>query len=465
MTLVNDVHSRLNETRVHRILPVDSVEAVVRGIAEARAAGLAVAVAGSRHAMGGQQFGTDAMLLDMRPLRRILGLDPVAGTVEVEAGIEWPELIEGVLDLQKELSSKWGIAQKQTGADRLTLGGALGANAHGRGLSLRPLIGDVESFVLVGADGVARRSSRTESPELFRLAVGGYGLFGVVTSITLRLSPRRKLERVVELGWMDGLMAAVDARVRDGFLYGDFQFSIDPRSDDFLNRGVFSCYRPVDLETPVPEGQRELGDEDWLELLHLAHADKGRAFDLYAEHYLESSGQIYWSDTHQLTPYLDGYHAGLDTRLGSAHAATEVITELYVPRPHLAAFMAEMADDLSRHEVEVIYGTVRLIEQDDESFLPWARERYACVVLNLCTTHSTSGKEKSAAAFRRLIDLALARGGSFFLTYHRHARRDQIEAAYPRFREFLAKKREHDPEERFQSDWYRHHRAMFAEGT
>lgn len=461
MPRVNDVHSRLNETEVDSIVPVDSVDAVVRAVREARAAGRAVSVCGSRHAMGGQQFGTGTVLLDLRPLRQILSFDADRGLLEAGAGIEWPELIEGGLDLQQGLSSQWGIAQKQTGADRLTLGGALAANAHGRGLTLRPTVGDVESFVLVDADGEVRRCSRTTEPELFRLAIGGYGLFGVVTSVTLRLTPRRKLERVVELGRMAGLMPAVEARIREGFLYGDFQFSIDPRSDGFLDHGVFSCYRPVDPETPIPEDQRELSDDDWKALLYLAHADKTRAFDLYAEHYLASSGQIYWSDTHQLTPYFDGYHADLDVRLGTPHVATEVITELYVPRPDLAAFMADLAEDLRRHAVEVIYGTVRLIERDDESFLPWAKERWACVVLNLCTGHTPEGRERSAQAFRRLIDLALARGGSFFLTYHRHARRDQIEAAYPQFAGFLAKKREHDPAERFQSDWYRHHRALF----
>jgi hypothetical protein len=32
-----------------------------------------------------------------------------------------------------------------------------------------------------------------------------------------------------------------------------------------------------------------------------------------------------------------------------------------------------------------------------------------------------------------------------------------------RFAEFLRLKRRHDPDERFQSDWYRHYRTMFAD--
>jgi FAD/FMN-containing dehydrogenase len=137
-----------------------------------------------------------------------------------------------------------------------------------------------------------------------------------------------------------------------------------------------------------------------------------------------------------------------------------MIGELYVPRPRLADFMAAAAEELRRRGTDVIYGTVRLIERDGESVLAWAREPWACIVFNLCVEHTPEGKERAADAFRALTDLAIERGGSYFLTYHRWARRDQVETCHPRLREFLAAKRRHDPEERFQSDWYRHYRGM-----
>jgi hypothetical protein len=52
--------------------------------------------------------------------------------------------------------------------------------------------------------------------------------------------------------------------------------------------------------------------------------------------------------------------------------------------------------------------------------------------------------------------------GSYYLTYHRWARKDQVEKAYPKLRELLALKLQYDPEERFQSDWYRWYKAMLA---
>ena len=68
-----------------------------------------------------------------------------------------------------------------------------------------------------------------------------------------------------------------------------------------------------------------------------------------------------------------------------------------------------------------------------------------------------------AEAFRALIDAALALEGSFYLTYHRFATPEQVLAAYPGFPEFLRLKLLHDPHERFQSDWYRFYKTMFAD--
>ena len=232
--------------------------------------------------MGGQQFASGSTMLDMRRYGKVLGLDRARGIVEVESGIMWPALLSELDRRQRGASRQWGIAQKQTGADRLTIGGALAANIHGRGLKMKPFVGDVESFVLIDATGTPRTCSRRENPELFRLAIGGYGLFGPVATVKLRLVPRQKIQRVVEVRNIDDLPAAFAERIADGFLFGDFQFSIDEKSDDFLRRGVFSCYKPVDPATPIPAQRKELIDDDWQRLLLAAHADKALAFQQYA---------------------------------------------------------------------------------------------------------------------------------------------------------------------------------------
>jgi hypothetical protein len=396
-------------------------------------------------------------------MRRVIHLDTKNGVVEAEAGIQWPELIERLTAMQLGQPEAWGIIQKQTGADRLTLGGALGANIHGRGLALKPIIGDVESFTLMHADGSLSTCSRSENRELFNLAIGGYGLFGVITRVRLRLRRRTKLERIVRIIDIDYLMPTFVERISEGYLYGDWQFSTDATSNTYMRKGVFACYRPLPADAPMPREQKELGETQWRELYYQSHADTRRVYEAYTSYYLSTSGQRYWSDLGQLSVYIDDYHADLDRRLGSPHKGSEMISELYVPRPALSTFLAAVRTDFRRHGVELIYGTIRLIERDEESILAWAREPWVCTVMNLHVDHRPDGIAKAADDFCRLIDRAIEFGGSYFLTYHRWASRTQVNACHPRMVEFLRAKRRHDPAEAFQSDWYRHYKEMFAD--
>jgi hypothetical protein len=141
-----------------------------------------------------------------------------------------------------------------------------------------------------------------------------------------------------------------------------------------------------------------------------------------------------------------------------------MITELYVPRTRFEAFMNDARRVLRARRADVIYGTVRLIEPDRETFLAWARRPWACIVLNLHVDHAAKALARARETFQELIDAAIGHDGSYYLTYHRWARRDQVERCHPRIRSFLQAKRRYDPGELFQSEWYRGYRRMFGGG-
>jgi hypothetical protein len=42
---------------------------------------------------------------------------------------------------------------------------------------------------------------------------------------------------------------------------------------------------------------------------------------------------------------------------------------------------------LPQEKIDVIFGVFRLIEKDDESYLAWAKEPYACIIFNLHVVH------------------------------------------------------------------------------
>lgn len=454
--VLNDVQSQLNPTRVHHVARPTSFAELEEAIALARQSGRAISVAGGRHAMGGQQFGQDNLHLDMTAFNRVLALDRERGLVTVEAGIQWPELIDELHRRQPGVERPWTIREKQTGVDAVTLGGSLASNVHGRSLQHPPIVGDVESFRLLDAAGKLHTCSRSENAELFSLAIGGYGLFGIVTHVTLRLVRRFRIRRRVEVIAVKDLLDWHGQRLREGFVFGDCQYSGELSGAAESHPGVLPCYEPVPFDTPVTSEPKTISGEQWARLYGLMRTDKRRAFEEYAAHYRQTDGQVYWSDTHQLAGNFAGYRAAVDAQQG-----TEMITEVYLPHEDLMPFFAKVRLDLVERNADIMYGTVRFIEADRETFLPWARQRSVCVICNLHVRHTEAGIAKAQGDFRQILNRVVEFGGSFYLTYHGWATPAHLAACYPKLRDFFRLKRKYDPHLRLQSEWYRHYARHF----
>jgi FAD/FMN-containing dehydrogenase len=206
---------------------------------------------------------------------------------------------------------------------------------------------------------------------------------------------------------------------------------------------------------------RDLGERDWIELLYLAHVSKADAFRRYAAYAQSASGQLYWSDEQPMSVFPERYHREVDRRRDAERRSTEAMTEIFCERERLEAFLADVRATARIERIEIIHCSVRLIEQDRESYLAWARKSYACVAFHLHVEHNSSGTIRAGDQFRRLIDIGIKHGGSYYPTYHRYALRRQVDACFPQFQDFLKLKRKYDPQELFQSDWYRHYKRMY----
>jgi hypothetical protein len=112
----------------------------------------------------------DAWRAGSRGLDRVLHHDADRALLEVQASVPWHAL------------------SRFRGTDGLrgTVGERVAEN--GLGPDGRPMVAHVHALTLATADGQLRRASREHSPELFRLAVGGFGAFGPFYSVTLDLA-------------------------------------------------------------------------------------------------------------------------------------------------------------------------------------------------------------------------------------------------------------------------------------
>jgi len=365
--------------------------------------------------------------------------------------------------VQRDVANPWVIRQKQGGSDEICIGGTLSANAHGRGLGMKPIVDDIEFLELVNASDEFVFCNRTQNHELFRLAIGGYGLFGVIYSVGLRLMRREKLRRVVQVVDVDEVVAILESAQAHGSKYGDFQYDIDENSPTFMKRGICTFYPPEIDSSEMPAEKEQLSKELWLNFLYLACTDRRKGFDQYTNLFQMMNGELCWSDTSQMSTYYKGYREFINAKLETVTPVSLMLSELYTPREKLPEFMSTISEVLLAGGIPNIYGTIRLIEQDDGTYLPWANENFACVIVNLLVTNTEAGIEKAKDTFRKLIDVAIEFDGSYYLTYHKWARKDQVLACYPQMASFLKKKLEYDPNGLFQSDWYRHNRELISD--
>lgn len=120
------------------------------------------------------------LVLDTSALNRMLRLDGERNRLELQAATPWRAIAGYLGERAAELD-----AGLQTAGLPESVGEAVSANAAGPDGT--PIVSHVEAIALVTPDGELRRVDREANLNLFRLAVGGHGLFGVPYSVTLRL--------------------------------------------------------------------------------------------------------------------------------------------------------------------------------------------------------------------------------------------------------------------------------------
>lgn len=146
-----------------------------------------------------------ALALDTSALNRMLRLDGERDHLELQAATPWCSITDYLGERAAGLDS--GVRAAGLAG---SVGEAVSENAAGPdGI---PMVSHVESIVVVTPDGELRRADRATNANLFALAVGGHGLFGVIYSVTLRVdSLLRAAERAQAPAELD-LVASANAR-------------------------------------------------------------------------------------------------------------------------------------------------------------------------------------------------------------------------------------------------------------
>lgn len=143
--------------------------------------GRSVGLKGGGNSYGDAFMNSENIVLDLSRMNRILAWDPETGVIQVEPGVSIEQAWKYILE-----DGWWPPVV--TGTMKTTFGGCAGMNVHGKNAWQVGPIGDhILEFDLMLPSGAIMTCSREVHSDIFHAAIGGFGMLGCFTSLTLQM--------------------------------------------------------------------------------------------------------------------------------------------------------------------------------------------------------------------------------------------------------------------------------------
>lgn len=454
---INDA-SCLNRTPVLGIATPRSIEEIRTALLYARSHGLKVTAAGTRHSMGGQAFSRNGLVIDMRGLNG-MSLDPSRRVITVGTGATWNSVLP-YLDAQ-------GLSIKaMQSISVFTVGGSLSVNAHGAAHSPGCLAPTVRSLRLMLSDGTVVGASPTDNADLFRHALGGYGLFGVILEAEIEVTDnelyRPSVEYVDYRSFADYFARRVqnDADIR--LMYA--RLSVSPSS--WLRETAVHTYRRVGGAEHCPPIRPDSYTRLERTIFNFSKTGSlGRWVRWNAEQRFDpllrcrSRNAAMAHDPAcavSRNQEMDDEMEYLKNRLND----TDILQEYFIPRSRFADFVDGLRTIVGRERANLLNATIRSVESDTTTALPYAPQDAFAVVLYFNQALNVAASRTLERTTTALIDLAVRMGGRFYLPYQLYYSADQLRSAYPEAAAFFLAKRRYDAEGVLSNKFYEKYGAV-----
>lgn len=412
-------------------------------VREARTKGLKVTVAGARYAQGGHILpGSKGIVIDTQKLNKI-SVDPINKRATVQAGATWDDV--------QIAANRHGLAVKCMQASNIfSIGGSLSANVHGWDHQGGTLSEGVSSLTLVTADGQIKVVKPGDP--LFRHAIGGYGLFGVIVEATLDLADNELLEkRAAEIPAKDYARYYADkVAPNQNVVLHCGRLSIHPTQlFDKVIAVNYSKTKHTTVKAPlIPEHSRRLGRIG-------LHVLRRLSWTKYIREKIEKGAVTSCkrvTRNQAMRPHIRFIY-------NPSESSADFLQEYFIPKNQLTPFLSELKGTMLANRVNVINATIRHVKKDARTALPYAPENCFSVVIYFNQSLASQELEKTRKWTQALVDKVSARGGRYYLPYHRFPSPEQFRKVYPENKAFHACKKACDPDEMFSSQFYEHYFA------
>ncbi len=437
-----------------------TVEGVQRVFEQAYRSGRSVGLKGGGNSYGDAFMNSENIVLDLNRMTRILDWNPETGVIQVEPGVTIEKLWQYILG-----DGWWPPVV--TGTMKTTIGGCAGMNVHGKnGWQVGPIGDHILSFEMMLPSGEVIFCSREENSDVFHAAIGGFGMLGCFTTLTLQMKRIYSGYLEVETGAPTNLNEMFDFFAanleRSNYIVGWIDAFAKGES---LGRGDahLANYLPPGAD-PNPQQTLSLEHQSitdtlfglfpksamWMFMRPFMN-NLGTTFINTAKYYAGriGSGKRY-RQTHAAFHFLLDYIPNWKRSYGTGGL---IQYQPFIPKENAREAFAEILRTCQKHELPN-YLTVFKRHRPDDFLLTHGLDGFSMAMDFLVTDNRRPDLVKLA---RELDEIVLAANGRFYFAKDSTLRPEVVQAYLGQevVDKFVSLKERCDPDEILQSDLWR----------
>lgn len=443
--------SGLNLTKIDSIIDVpNSKVEIIRQLKEilnySRIKHIPISIAGAKHSMGGHTMYPNGIVLNMRPYKD-MQLDTINNILTIGSGALWEDAINYLDKFHKSIAVMQAFSS-------FSIGGSISVNGHGWQKNSPPISSSVLSFTLMNPQGEILNCSRTENSELFSLVLGGYGLFGIVLDIQLRVVENENLNfnlyNCMSSEYLTYFKEKASENKDAKLVFGRLNIS----SKNFLEKATLNVFTSsaIPLSKKLSPPNQQSLEVKRLVFRNSVNSEYGKRLRWDLE---TSMGKLSANESFTRNELLNENVTLIENKDTSS---TDILQEYFIPERHFNQYINELKTVLPNRYIDLLNITIRDVYKDNDSYLNYARENVFGFVFLFNQKKNTKDEEEMKKLTKQLAEIAKKMEGTYYLPYRLHIDRETFRIIYPQGEEFFRLKRKYDPEEIFKNKFYEHYK-------
>jgi len=312
------------------------------------------------------------------------------------------------------------------------------------------------------SNGNIVKAGPAENAELFRHALGGYGLFGVILDVDLDIVDNEMYARkALYMDYKDFFPGYYKANVEDnrdvGLVFG--RLSVAPQS--FLRETAVHTYSKTQFEGSLPPlSPARHNTLDRLIINFSKTGGLGRwtrwTLEKYAEPHLHECVTRNQAMNQKAACLVSRNEEMYDDMayLKNRLRDTDILQEYFVPYERMPEFVDGLRDVVQRNHANLLNVTIRTVHKDTVTALPYAKQDMFGFVLYFNVKFNDEENEILKKTTAELIDVVERARGTYYLPYQLFYSQEQLHESYPEIDDFFAAKKKYDPIGLFSNKFY-----------